>query len=132
MRTILLGAMLLMSGSGFAGEAPSPFQRLKAAPRFTIGPVGFAAMPAREEKAFRALLRGPKAPEQFGKLLSEATPAGQLYALLGLKLLKDPAYEKAYPRYAANEQPVSTMSGCIVMQTTVDALARQIGEGKFK
>jgi hypothetical protein len=45
----------------------------------------------------RAVLDRPDATALLPKILARATPVGQLYALLGLRLRDRPAYEQALP-----------------------------------
>jgi hypothetical protein len=134
MRFLILGALVVanFSGAAPASEAPSAYEMLKTAPRFTIGHVGYAGVTSKTEAAFRSILKEPKPQERLVELLSSATPAGQLYALLGLKLMNDPAFEKNPPRYNSSKESVETMSGCIVQHSTVKSIAWQIRKGQFK
>ena len=130
---LILGALLFLPALGRAAQAPkTPFSTLKTAERFTLGKAGFAGTISTEEKALRTLLREKKAGDQFAAILSSGTQAGQLYALLGLKLLNDVRFDKAYPGYAASKDSVSTMNGCLVEDASVEAIVRGIRSGKYK
>jgi hypothetical protein len=130
--TFLLLAPLNFAAADTARPAPAAFQTVKNASKFTIGGVGFLGVTSAEEQAFRSLLAAPEARSLFRKLASQASKAGQLYAVLGLKLLDDPAYAKESARLLGDDTPVTTMYGCIVSQMKVSDLARLIADGKLK
>src|SRR5262245_21990254 len=108
----LLSAMVLLLALTPAEPSPdssaASYGVVLKASMFTIGPVGFAARMSDEESAFRSLLADSKAKDQFRKLAKQATPAGQLYALLGLKLLGDPAYRDESKRLGTSVDEVTT------------------------
>ena len=93
--------------------------------------MGFAALETKEETAFRTILRGSKPRDDFKALLGGATIAGRLYALLGLKLLGDPAFGGEYLRLARSAEAVETMEGCIAQRTTPGKIARGILDGEI-
>ena len=112
--------------------AREAYGTVKTAERFTVGGVGYAGIPSRQEAAFRQLLKQSEPLAQCQKLLTEATPAGQLYGLLGLRLLDQQAFQAALPRYKDAKTDIPTMSGCIVTHTTAAKLAKQIQNGELK
>jgi hypothetical protein len=111
---------------------PNAYEVVKSAERFSIGGVGYAGTRAKPDLALRQLLKEPDAPARCRKLLTEATPAGQFYALLGLHLLDDAAFRTALPRYRDSKESIPSMYGCIVMQTPARVLARKIEKGELK
>lgn len=115
-----------------ADEAAAPAKVLENAGQFTVGGVGFAGIPSKEELAFRAVLKGEEARAGFLALTSSATTAGRLYGLLGLKLLKDPEFEKRFTAFKASEEPVQSMEGCVVTHKTAGEIATAIEKGKYK
>ena len=108
------------------------YEIVKAADRFTVGGVGYAGRPSESEIAFRQLLKQPNPLILCQKLLGEATPSGQLYGLLGLRLLDRKAFQAVLPRYRTSKVDVPTMSGCIVIKTTTASIAEKIDKGKYK
>jgi len=66
--------------------AAGAYGQLRHANIFNLGGVGYGATITPEEKAFREILNSPTAIPQFQRLLKEANPEGQLYALYGLYL----------------------------------------------
>lgn len=115
-----------------AQQSLSDYETVRRSMQFSVGGVGFAGVTARTEIAFRNLLRSPTAAQDCRKLLSEATTAGQLYGLLGLKLLNDPAYETAASRYKLSRSQASVASGCVVSPRAVAEIANYIDSGKLK
>ena len=105
---------------------------MKTAERFSIGGVGVAGIRAKPEVAFRQLLKEPDAAARCQRLLNEATPAGQFYGLLGLRLLDDDAFRAALPRYRDSKEAIPSIAGCILMQTPASEIARRIEKGEVK
>lgn len=111
---------------------PSAYDVLKTAHWFTVGGVGIAGTHSSEELAFREFLKQPEPVARCKTLLEEATPAGQMYALLGLRQLDPRAFQAALPRYKESKANVSTASGCIVMDLPAANLARNIEARQYK
>jgi hypothetical protein len=133
MGLLLSLAMSLASGAQAKDEPPKPpVEVLKSAELFAMGKVGFAATISKEETALRGLLKEKDAGDRLAPLLAEASPAGKLYALLGLKRLKDKRYRDAAKTLLASEEPVKTMTGCIVSPATVKGVAAKIDRGAYK
>jgi hypothetical protein len=98
---------------------------------FALGGVGVAGTMSSGEKNLRAVLKEADAVQQLRSLLTNASPAGQLYALLGLRLRNRPAYEQAVPDFRKRSDMVSTMHGCIMMKEQMDKIIRQIDQGDY-
>ena len=113
-------------------SAGADYQLVKTTDTFTVGGIGFAGTLSQQEKAFRRLLEQPAPIEQCKKLLSEAELPGQLYGLLGLRLLDPKAFAASLPRYKASRLEVRTMRGCVVMQVAAAKVAGEIEKGDLK
>jgi hypothetical protein len=98
---------------------------------FALGGVGVAGTMSGGEKDLRAILKGADAVQQLQSLLKNASPAGQLYALLALRLRDRPAYEQAVPSFRQRSDVISTMHGCILMKEKMDAIVKQIEHGDY-
>jgi len=98
---------------------------------FALGGVGVAGTMSGGEKDLRAVLKQAEAVQQLQSLLKKASPAGQLYALLGLRLRDRPAYEQAVPEFRKRSDVISTMHGCIVMKEKMDGIVKQIEHGDY-
>jgi hypothetical protein len=110
----------------------SPYEALTATTTFAIGGVGFAGTTSEAEKDFRALLKEPDAVAKCQKLLTDATPEGQMYGLLGLKLKDETAFLGALPKYKGSKTTLREMSGCIMGTITMSELAARIEKGTYK
>ena len=98
---------------------------------FALGGVGVAGTMSSGESDLRALLKETDAVQQLKSLLKNATPAGQLYALLGLRLRDRPSYEQALPALRQRSDMISTMHGCILMKEKMESIVKQIEHGDY-
>lgn len=112
--------------------ADKAYEYVKTAGHFAIGGVGIAGVTSRQEAAFRLLLTQPEPVAQCQKLLTEATPAGQFYGLLGLRLLDQKAFAAALPAYENSKADIPAMSGCIAFPRKAADLASKIEKGEIK
>jgi hypothetical protein len=114
-------------------ELTSAVQVLAKADKVAFGPVGFAARTLPVTEAFwaveRAVLGDPTAVRpHLDRLLSQATPAGRVYAATLLDKVDAPAARSAWQRLAGDSDAVETFSGCILDRTTVaEYAARHLG-----
>jgi hypothetical protein len=98
---------------------------------FALGGVGVAGTMSGGEKDLRALLKEADAVQQLQSLLKNASPAGQLYALLGLRLRDRPAYDQVVPEFRKRSNEVSTLHGCIMMKEKMESIVQQIEHGDY-
>jgi hypothetical protein len=98
---------------------------------FALGGVGVAGTMSEGERALRELLKEPDAIARLENALPNSSPAGRLYALLGLRLRDRPAYQRALEKYRANNATVQTMRGCILQQESFAQLIKQIEHGDY-
>ena len=137
--TILLSGMMLLIAQGNAESstrdakpAGTDYEVVRTANHFSIGATGYAGTISSTETALRRLLKTPTAAEDCRKLATTGTPAGQLYGLLGLKLLKDSAYQSTAARQRSSRVEVSVTNACVIEKRPTADVARQIDEGKIK
>ena len=110
----------------------TPYEALTATTTFAIGGVGVAGTISPSELDFRALLKEPDAVAKCQKLLSDATPEGQMYGLLGLKLKDETAFVAALPKYKGSKTTLREMAGCMMGTITMGELAARIEKGSYK
>lgn len=110
----------------------SPYEALTATTTFAIGGVGVAGTISPGEKDFRALLKEPDAVEKCQKLLTDATPEGQMYGLLGLKMKDETAFVAALPKYKGSKTTLREMAGCMMGTITMGELAARIEKDFYK
>ena len=106
----------------------SPFER---ADMFGIGPLGDGGTTSEEERGLRALLKTPDASEKLSQIIRSASPAGQLYALLGLHLRDPQAFDRAIPDFLRRDDIVTTMTGCIINEERMATVAQRIARGEY-
>jgi hypothetical protein len=143
---VLPGASLLRSDTvkGFAAlialgllacsarlEAAEADSTLRKVTTFAVGGVGVAGTMSEGERALRELLKQSDAAARLQRVLPEATPAAQLYALLGLRACDREVYQGALARYRRRDATVQTMSGCILQEKSFRALVKQIDDGEY-
>jgi hypothetical protein len=124
---ILIWFAVAVSTTAIA-KPPASFERADV---FAIGPISDGAMTSDEERALRALLKKPNASEKLSESVRSASVAGQLYALLGLRLCDRPAFERAVPEFLRRDSIVTTMTGCIIHDEPVAVIARKIAQGDY-
>ena len=77
------------------------------------------------------MLHEPNAADKLKALLSEASLAGQCYALLGLYVLHDAAYQENLARYKSSDARVKTVGGCMITEQSVSSVASNITAGRY-
>jgi hypothetical protein len=98
---------------------------------FAIGGIGVAGSMSDGERDLRTVLDQPNAAAVLREILSRATPAGQLYALLGLRLRDRAAYEQVLPALRKRSDVISTARGCILMKEEMASIVREIEHGDY-
>jgi hypothetical protein len=133
MKLLLVFALLtpLASSVSAEEEASRAASSLAREPVFALGGVGVAGTISPGESDLRAILKEANAVQQLQSLLKNASPAGQLYALLGLRLRDRAAYEQAVPAFRKRSDVLSTMHGCILMHEKMDSIVHQIEHGDY-
>lgn len=101
---------------------------MKAADHFAIGGVGVAGTITPEELAMREVQDGPEAETLLRKLLREATPPGQMYALFALRQLGPADYETLSAPYRQSSTAVPTISGCIIHTQPMSEAVRWVDQ----
>lgn len=129
MRSVHVLIWLAVAISATAIAKPPAF--FEHADVFAIGPISDDATTSDEERALRAFLKKPNASEKLLEFVHSASLAGQLYALLGLRLCDRPAFGRAVPDFLRREGMVTTMTGCIIDDEPVAAIARRIARGDY-
>ncbi len=114
------------------GQSPKDdWNTLKDAGWFALGGIGVAGTTSKEERAFRSLLHEPNAADKLKALLSEASLAGQCYALLGLYVLHDAAYQENFARHKSSDARVKTVGGCMITEQPVSSVISNIAAGRY-
>ena len=130
--TLIAGIMLLRSGVSLAATSENtPAHDLAAAKLFAFGGVGVAGIMSQGERNLRAVLGQSDASQQLQAALGHATPAGQLYILVGLRRCDRAAYQKVIDSVARPNDDVEIARGCMISREPFRQLLLQIRDGRF-
>ena len=117
-RTALYAGAVVVLTTGLSLRAApaeeTAYATVKTAGHFAIGGVGVAGTITPEELAMRKIRDGEQAEAQLRKLLREATPAGQMYALFAPRQLDPADYPTLSAPYRQSSTTVPRISGCII------------------
>jgi hypothetical protein len=127
-RPPVLLLLVCSTAVSFAFGVPSQLEHAKF---FALGGIYESGRMSEGERALRALLRSSDASARLEALVSHASPAGQLYALLGLHLRDRAAYTRALQALRDKDVKVDTMRGCIAGSESFHALVSEIEQGKY-
>ncbi len=114
-----------------AAPDSSPVHELAAAKSFAFGGVGVAGIMSEGERNLRAVLQQPDASQQLQTALPQATLAGRLYILVGLRRRDRAAYQKISDSLAPSNNPVEVAHGCMISRETFRQLLSEIKEGRY-
>jgi hypothetical protein len=108
-----------------------PENGLRKAGSFAIGGVGVAGTMSAGERALRDVLKKPDAVSRLERMIPNATPAGKLYALLGLRSRDRAAYETALESCRSTDAKVETARGCMLSRESFRDLVKEIERGNY-
>jgi hypothetical protein len=128
----LIAAIILAQISASLGAASeNPAHDLAAAKSFAFGGVGVAGIMSEGERNLRAVLQHSDVSQQLQAAFPHATPAGQLYILVGLRRCDRAAYEKISSSVAASSDTVEVAHGCMISRETFRQLLSEVRDGRF-
>jgi len=104
---------------------------LQSAGSFALGGVGVAGTMSAGERALREVLKQPDAVMRLEAMLPGASPAGKLYALLGLRIRDRAAYQRALEKCRSTDSKVETARGCMLSQESFRDLVKEIERGQY-
>ena len=128
--TLLLLIIFVVAGIVLAHSVQPT---LEAAKMFALGTVGFGASVSQEEDQFNAILalEPTEAKQKLEKLYSSGNPQAMSYALLGMRKLDRKRYSELLVSARASNLIVTTMSGCIMSQEKLRAVADDLDSGIY-
>ena len=125
-------ALAFLSAAVVRAEEISQAQlALSKTSSFALGGVGVAGTMSAGERALREVLKEPDAVARLERALPDATPAGRLYALLGLRIRDREAYQRALEKCRAIDTKVQTARGCMLGQESFRDLVKEIERGDY-
>jgi len=130
--TLIMGIMLSQADISLAATSENSAARdLAAAKSFAFGGVGVAGLMSEGERNLRAVVERPDASRQLQAALSHATPAGELYMLVGLRRCDRVAYQKIFASLPRPNADVEVARGCMISREPFRQLLSQIQDGQF-
>ena len=128
--SLFLAVFLSVATVG-ASEPGDSGAALHDAGSFALGGIGVAGTMSQGERALREILKKPDVVTRLEKLVTDASPAGQLYALLGLRIRDRAAYERALTQLRTKDAKVQTARGCMLDQESFRDLVKEIEAGQY-
>jgi hypothetical protein len=130
--TLIAGIVLSQLGISPGNDSENSASRdLGAAKSFAFGGVGVVGLMSEGERNLRAVLERPDASQRLQAALGHATPAGQLYMLVGLRRCDRAAYQKISSSLAVSNDNVEVARGCMISREPFRRLLSEIQEGRF-
>jgi hypothetical protein len=124
-------AVLILWHPTARSEQPAADATLRKTELFALGGIGVAGSMSEGERALREVLNESGVTARLEKLLSDASPAGQLYALLGLRVRDRAAYERALGKLRTTNAKVHTARGCMLSEESFGDLVKEIERGLY-
>jgi hypothetical protein len=124
-------ALALLDVSLSAPSQNSAARDLAAAKSFAFGGIGVAGLMSEGERNLRAVLQQSDASTQFQAVVTQATPAGKLYILVGLRKCDRAAYQKVSGSLAVPNDNVEVARGCMISKESFRQLLSEIQDGRF-
>ena len=109
----------------------SAVRDLAAAKSLAFGGVGVAGLMSEGERNLRAVLNQPDASQQLQSAFAQATTAGKLYILVGLRRCDRAAYQKALGSVSGANDDVQVVRGCMISKEPFRQALSQVQDGKF-
>jgi hypothetical protein len=131
---IMVVAGILFAQFSITRAAPSLSQTIlavAAAKPFALGGIGVAGTMSEGEHKLRAVLQASDASQQLQSAFAQATPAGQLYILVGLRRCDSAAYQKIFRTLSRSKEEVETVRGCSIGQEPFEELLAEVNDGHF-
>ena len=130
--SFIAGIILVRPGISVAATAEnSAAHDLAAAKSFAFGAVGVAGLMSEGERNLRGVLQRSDASQELQAALAHATPAGELYILVGLRRCDHAAYQKVISSLPRSNDDVEVTRGCMISREPFRQLLSQIQDGRF-
>lgn len=130
--TLIAGIVLLQFDVPIAISSENRAVRdLAAAKSLAFGGVGVAGLMSEGERNLRAVLAQPDASQQLQAALAQATTAGKLYILVGLRRCDRVAYQKIFDSFGRPNEEVEVVRGCMISKEPFRQVLSQVQDGRF-
>ena len=130
--TLIAGVVMSQFGISLAALSENSAARdVAAAKSLAFGGVGVAGLMSEGERNLRAVLAQPDASQQLQAALANATSAGKLYILVGLRRCDRAAYQKVFDSLGRPSDDVEVVRGCMISKQPFRQVLSQIQDGRF-
>ena len=102
-----------------------------AAKSLAFGGVGVAGLMSEGERNLRTVLAQPDASQQLQAAFAQATPAGKLYILVGLRRCDRAGYQKVFDSLDRPNDDVEVVRGCMISKEPFRQALSEVQDGKF-
>lgn len=113
---------------------PTPQQaylNLLSAKMFALGPVGYAGNLSSEEESYRSIAGSTNALNLFSMTLTNAGPAGKIYALFGMRQFAPSFFEIHRREFSTSDVEVEVMKGCNFRMEKISAIVLRMTNGDY-
>lgn len=128
---IVFIALVQFNISAEALSENSAERGLATANSFAFGGIGVAGLMSDGERNLRAILDRPDASQRLQASLIHATPAGELYILVGLRRCDPAAYQKIFRSLTHRNNNVEVARGCMITREPFSRVLSEIQDGHF-
>lgn len=128
---LIASIVLAQFGVSLAAASQNSAGDLAAAKLFAFGGIGAAGIMSEGERNLRAVLGQSGASQQLQAAFAQATPAGKLYILVGLRRCDPAAYQRVIDSVARPNDDVEIARGCMISREPFRQLLSQIRDGRF-
>ena len=104
---------------------------LRTARTVASSSIGYSGIVPDAVVAWLTVLKHPHARDTYLELLRTGTPAGQIYALAGIRTVDPPLYQDLAERYRRDRTPISAMAGCIGFEMAAADLVAELDRGMW-
>jgi hypothetical protein len=122
-------AVVLIASAVWARFA---YRRLFGATEFSSLFVGQPPVVSPQALDFNIIIRLPGGARRYRSLVSDASPAGQLYGLCGLYLDDRKAFQEMKPRYSHRAEAVNQTIGCLSVKGPLRSVVFADGQAIFE
>ncbi len=105
--------------------------RLAKVSLFAFGGVGFAGVTSDGERYYKEVMSRPDRQDLLEKVFETGTPAGQCYALVGIRTLNGARFRALAATLRSSESRVLTAHACIMTRPSLGSIVQSIEAGAY-
>ena len=113
---------------------PTPqqaFLNLLSLKMFALGPVGYGGTLSSGEESYRSIAASTNALSLFSMTLTNAGPAGKIYALFGMRQFAPSFFEIHRREFTTSDLEIEVMEGCIFRTEKISSIVARMTKGDY-